>query len=345
MAVPEPARKTAGILLDVRVPGRPTFAVLKSLGADWTDPADRSAVMGGQKIPGPLHELGHPIVSHTAATFITGEDQDVKRESISGLTNPVWWKVKTNRWRGAVYQDPNGIFWLCAADLRREGERTDFYKQFMAEVERSGPAGFLPTEDDQARLRLELAEARLDEWERRIHCDAGEALVAAMDTKSADFTIASLTGDQPLCAVKVEVDLVNDDDPAQSVAEVLITIERLDWGQADLAEESDIIVLAAIQPDEQAWDVINLGGHPLYTLTMGAAELESLVGSHEPTATPGRTCAGTISHYAHKSRITEGAILGKGVRSLCGTWFVPRQDAELLPTCPSCEALHRNLRS
>lgn len=341
--VPERVRYSAGILQGVRVPGRPTFAVLRSLGDDWTVPADRAAVQSGSEIPGELHGLGHPIVSHTAATFITGNDQDVKRESISGLTNPVWWKVKTNRWRGAVYEDPDGIFWLCAADLRREGERTDFYKQFVADVGRLGPQPFLPTDDDLARLRLEQAEARLDRWEQQIHCAAGEAMATALETRRAEFAIPPLAGDRPLCSVTIEVDVVPDDDLDLSIAEILVTIERLDWAQANLAEESDIVVLAAIEADEQAWDVTNLNGHPLYTLTMPAGELGTLVANHDPSASPGRTCPGATSHYAHKSRLTQAVVLGEGVRSLCGIWFVPRQDTSALPTCPSCQTILRNL--
>lgn len=67
------------------------------------------------------------------------------RESISGIPSPpVYWKVKVNRWRGAVYEDADGQAWLIAAGTRTAGSRKDFYKQFMSLSKHADMSTFYP---------------------------------------------------------------------------------------------------------------------------------------------------------------------------------------------------------
>ncbi|MCF2570834.1 hypothetical protein [Brevibacterium sp. UCMA 11754] len=43
----------------------------------------------------------HPLVRSFKASFAFA-GAEVRRESISGLTEPHWWKQKVSRWRGAA---------------------------------------------------------------------------------------------------------------------------------------------------------------------------------------------------------------------------------------------------
>jgi len=43
-----------------------------------------------------------------------------------------------------------------------------------------------------------------------------------------------------------------------------------------------------------------------------------------------------VAHYAEKTSVTEGYVLGSPVIALCGQVFVPSRDPENLPVCQEC---------
>src|SRR4051794_19082472 len=105
----------AHILPRVPSAARPTLRCLREdLVEDWDDIQQRAA-LGTQPITLPAFDaLNHPVVRHAAEVFPGGADVDARRETISGLSNPVWYKLKTGRWRGAVYINDDGQAWICA---------------------------------------------------------------------------------------------------------------------------------------------------------------------------------------------------------------------------------------
>lgn len=285
-------------------------------------------------------------------------DTDAKRESISGLTDPVWWKLKTARYRGAVYEDADGQAWLCAAGLRRAGEADDFYADFMAKVSGRGPSHYLPTDADRRRLRLELADARLVGWEARLHALACEALASvAGDGGTVDVDVPGLrsaaqdrlggddadVGVKGLGTARVDVVVVPDEDAAASVAEIVLTVD-LDRSKRQLSERAELVLLAALNPDEQGWDSSWTADGAVYASLLSADELRAHVSGAAGRA-PGLTSPGRHAHYAHKRGLTESAVEGLGVRAMCGTWFVPRQDADSREVCPSCQSAYGRLRA
>jgi hypothetical protein len=258
------------------------------------------------------------------------------------LANPVWWKLKTSRWRGAVYEDADGQAWFCAAGLRREGELTDFYASFMASVQANGPEPFLPTDDDRARLQMEEADARLARWEEDLYEAACTAFVTAVERGTCSFSVPGMVDERDLCRVEITVESLPDDDEDEGLAEVVLAMKRLDWSWADLAEQADLIILAAIEPKEQQWDTSASAEGPLYSLTTTGRGLHALQAACDSDGrAPGQFVAGSHAHYTHRERLTESTVIGSAVRSICGIWFVPRQDYERLEKCPACEALHR----
>jgi hypothetical protein len=64
----------------------------------------------------PLNELAHPPLGKAAEQFAEAE---TKRERIRSIDDTVLFKVKVQRWRGAVWIDAD-LPWLVAAGVREE---------------------------------------------------------------------------------------------------------------------------------------------------------------------------------------------------------------------------------
>jgi hypothetical protein len=77
----------------------------------------------------PLDEVDHPLLAKTAEQFADG---DAKHERIRAVDDQVLFKVKVQRWRGAVWVDAD-MPWLVAAGRREEGSGEDFYAALEAE--------------------------------------------------------------------------------------------------------------------------------------------------------------------------------------------------------------------
>jgi hypothetical protein len=46
-----------------------------------------------------------------------------------------------------------------------------------------------------------------------------------------------------------------------------------------------------------------------------------------------------FAHYAEKSAVTEGYVLGTPVLALCGKLFIPSRDPEKFPICIDCRQI------
>lgn len=124
----------------------------------------------------PLDEIDHPILRKAAEQFAA---PDTPHERIVSIDDVVLFKVKTGRWRGAVFPEESGDDardWLVAAGIREEGAPDDFYAALHAQAraerqhynaEHDKPLTtdtytepLLPGQDDQDRYLIE-AGARL----------------------------------------------------------------------------------------------------------------------------------------------------------------------------------------
>jgi hypothetical protein len=80
----------------------------------------------------PLDEIDHPLLSKTNEQFA---DPATPHERIVAIDDEVFFKVKIQRWRGAVWTDyPNADVqvWLVAAGWREDGATNDFYAALTA---------------------------------------------------------------------------------------------------------------------------------------------------------------------------------------------------------------------
>jgi hypothetical protein len=115
----------------------------------------------------------HPLLQKAAEQFAA---EDTPHERIRAIDDVVLFKVKTGRWRGAVYSDdPEADVkdWLVAAGTREEGSPDDFYaglhadaraarQRYNAENDKAlttdtHAARLLPGPDDHDRYLIEAA--------------------------------------------------------------------------------------------------------------------------------------------------------------------------------------------
>lgn len=121
----------------------------------------------------PLDEIDHPLLRKATEQFAA---EDTPHERIRAIDDVVLFKVKTGRWRGAVYSGDSGADvkdWLVAAGTREEGSSDDFYatlydeartarQRYNAEHDKplttdTHTAHLLPSPDDHDRYLIEAA--------------------------------------------------------------------------------------------------------------------------------------------------------------------------------------------
>lgn len=76
-----------------------------------------------------LDETPHPLLAKASEQFA---DEATSRERIVSVDDQILFKVKVQRWRGAVWVAGDGIPWLVAAGQREEGSPDDFYASLTA---------------------------------------------------------------------------------------------------------------------------------------------------------------------------------------------------------------------
>lgn len=117
----------------------------------------------------PLDEIDHPILAKAGEQFADG---DTKHERIRAVDDQVLFKVKVQRWRGAVWIDAD-LPWLVAAGRREDGSGNDFYADLEADGKAArarynaahadalrtatSTAHLLPSREDHVRYQAEAA--------------------------------------------------------------------------------------------------------------------------------------------------------------------------------------------
>ncbi|SEP91865.1 hypothetical protein SAMN05216188_101909 [Lentzea xinjiangensis] len=193
--------------------------------------------LGLPPIDEPLDEIDHPLIRKANEQFAqpTGP-----RERIRSIDDVVMFKVKVQRWRGAVVEtgDPS---WMVTAGVREAGSRDDFYEALATaavaararyNAEHSPPlktstfcGQWLASEDDLDRYRAEAAVRMLrvmSETVRRLVCaslldgheHAGEVsgaelgvLVRGAEDRGT-YVAMRITGSVPDNFVAIALDLV-----------------------------------------------------------------------------------------------------------------------------------------
>jgi hypothetical protein len=152
-----------------------------------------------------LDELDHPLIRKASAQFAGGS----ARERIVAIDDNTLFKVKIQRWRGAVWTDTR-CPWLVAAGRREDGSPDDFYAALAERAEQARKTynashtppltsstytdDLLPGAFDDARLRLEDAERSVLRMEASIRSLVTHALLTGREQREdlVGYTLAVL---------------------------------------------------------------------------------------------------------------------------------------------------------
>lgn len=249
-------------------------------------------------------------------------------------------EVRIGQWRAGVWTDPaNQVRWVCAAGLAKGNHRDhdDFYIALEQRINIDETA-VLPEARDHQLLREETGAARLLTWEKEIQVRCLD-LVTRKSGPPVTAQVPHPLGGKNIGGVTLDV--VRDDELQGHEYHVEVILDPRYRG-TDLAWLATLRILTSISPPHQGWDrtgdlfvALEQSNHRAQhvdRLTDHVRRGELMFG--EP---------GTVSHYAHRSHLVENTVEGSATRALCGVFFVPVQDYQLLPPCPRCTDIHGQL--
>lgn len=286
----------------------------------------------------PLSELPHPIIAKATESFGTDPNADTHAGLIASSSRVRMMEIRSGQWRGGVWRDEeSGVHWLIAAGLAKgeHQDRDDFYQRVQRENDCGGSTEWLPTEDDRRLLKRETAARLITVWQLNVQQELLDALrgIHAGGRTRVEIT-HPVRADERICVIDIEVDRIRDEDYEADEITVEVLAERGHAG-SDLLWQLTLQTLITLSPPEQGWDrykdTYSNVAEPGYFLTR-VADLELLVADQELAEGE----PGSHAHYTHKRNLAGNTIDGKAVRALCGVYFVPTQDHDSLPCCPTC---------
>lgn len=237
------------------LPARPTLRVLRE---------DLKATI--PSVHEPLDQIEHPLLAKAREQFA---DDNASHERIRAIDDQVLFKVKVQRWRGAVWIDGQ-LPWVVAVGSREDGSPDDFYRTVENQATRARAdynrthvpalssstyvADLLPDGDDQVRYRLEaVARFRTDLIATVCELTAGSlrdghehaadypsfrlGLLVRADEGHATYVAVRITGSVPIELTAVILRNVPGCDPQSW------------WPEASLPARH-------LMPAEQAWSTL-----------------------------------------------------------------------------------------
>lgn len=232
---------------------RPTLRCLREDLGQAVPPADML-----------LDEVPHPLLAKASERFA---DEGTQQERIASVDDQVLFKVKAQRWRGAVWMADDGVPWLVAAGQREEGSPDDFYAALAARgtaarsqynAAHTAPLttstytdDLLPGREDELRWNAEHAvrtERRLRATVRSLLRNSlldGREHAAMLDGSALGIQVLAEEGYSTYVAVRIIGSV-----PRRLVATILSLIPgcQLDAWMSDYAMPE-----RAVAPEEQVW--------------------------------------------------------------------------------------------
>lgn len=323
---------------------RPTLRLLTEDLAYRLDDAglERALREGRVQELHPLSGLPHPIIEKAAAAFSENPDEDNPEGRIRSSKSLELWEVKVSRWRGGVWISDTGVCWLVVCGLAKgdHEDYDDFYKR-IERLEAAAEMGSLaPTESDLRLWKREVVAEALEAWGQTVQGQVMAALGEVQGEGSASFQVPHPLADRlpkhDQVVSSVQVDMTRCNEVDYSYEDIVVTFDTAArWSGSDIEWEAILRVLISISPPEQGWDRYKQTFSNMAepgTLAARRRTLQDLVdvgklAESEP---------GQHAHQAHRQSLTERTVNGQAARALCGAFFVPRQDHESLPQCPTC---------
>ncbi|WP_392467801.1 DUF3039 domain-containing protein [Arsenicicoccus cauae] len=320
---------------------RPTLRVLREdLTSGWTSPQPQRALADG-RLPDlhPLSELPHPIIAKAKDAFGADPADDNYVGPIACSRQLHLREIKQSQWRGGVWEDPDThVCWLVVGGLAKgdHQDRDDFYQRLEREDQTGDPTRWLPTDDDLRLLKQETAARLRTTWE----LDTQHAVLDALRAIHAGGTTRlhfhhPIPGQGHFAHADITVQPVRETD--YQADEILVEITpQPRYAASNLLWQLTLRILISLEPPEQRWD--RYGNTYANIAEPGAWHHRAKALSHlDHTGQLEASQPGTTSHYSHRKHLAGSTINGHAVRALCGTYFVPHQDHQTLPTCPTCQ--------
>lgn len=142
----------------------------------------------------PLDEIEHPLMDKAIQQF---EDPSTPRERIRAIDDQALFKVKVNRWRGAVWIDDSEKHpWLLAAGTREDGSPEDFYETLATEGRRCR-AGYNRAHSSPLRTDTHTTDLRPngDDYDR-YRAEEAIRFIRRLEATLIDLARASLLNGQ-----------------------------------------------------------------------------------------------------------------------------------------------------
>lgn len=320
---------------------RPTLRLIaEDLTAGWESPLPlRLLADGNYESLHPLSELPHPIIAKATDSFGLEAASDNFVGPIASSTKLRLLEIKIAQWRGGVWEDPEtGVNWLVVAGLAKgeHQDHDDFYVRVKRENDKGDPDRWLPTDSDRRLLKQETMARLLTSWELSVQAQMLDALRAVHSGGSIRVEVAHPYPDKGLLAQLTFVVTPVRESGYEADEIELEIVPAAGFVGSNLSWQLTIRALISFSPPEQSWDrykdsFANIGEPGAWTARL--VELEALV-DHRELA---ESVPGTHSHYTHRQHLAGRTIDGRAVRALCGAYFVPTQDHEALPPCPTCQ--------
>jgi hypothetical protein len=214
----------------------------------------------------PLDELDHPVLAKAAEQFASHEQP---HERIRAIDDHVFFKVKVQRWRGAVWIEAD-LPWLVAAGTRESGSPDDFYKA-LADVGQAARARYnaanspamttvtytgqlLPGHDDRLRYQLEAGVRFVRRLEALIPALVRDSLrdghehTADLRTFSIGVQVRADEGHETYVAVRITGSVP--DNLIQIILDIVPGCDHSGWFP------EAILPHRRLAPNEQAWSNI-----------------------------------------------------------------------------------------
>ena len=213
-----------------------------------------------------LDEIAHPLLAKATERFA---DEETPQERISAIDDQVLFKVKVQRWRGAVWVDAD-LPRLVAAGQREEGSPEDFYTALAARgsaararynAEHSPPLSsttyseyLLPGHEDDLRWRAEAAARAEHQLRTTVHDLVRQSLLdghehaVMLDGAALGVQVLADRGHEAYVAIRIIGSA-----PRRLVATILSLIPGC---QPDAWMSDYAMPERAVAPGEQIWSNI-----------------------------------------------------------------------------------------
>lgn len=214
----------------------------------------------------PLDEIDHPILAKASDQFATESGQ---RERIRAIDDQILFKVKVQRWRGAVWTELD-LPWLVAAGWRESGSADDFYAalatggqaaraRFNAEhnpalTSDTYVAHLLPSRDDRLRYQVEAAVRFVRQLETLIPSLVRESLTdgrehtANLPTFALGVQVRADRGHETYVAIRITGSIP--ENLTKVILDIVPGCEQDGWyPEAAMPDRT-------LKPNEQAWSNI-----------------------------------------------------------------------------------------